>query len=557
MKTQLSPIANIRPFPAKQRGFSLIEALISLLIASFGMVGLVGMHLKLNANADVSKQRTEAVRLAVADMENLRVLRTVIANESTLCSVYDPNVLYGPSDPLYQCQIRWDSLLVTTLPTVVSTGTSSNPFTSNATYTLTRAVTDSAVAKMKDVQVRVAWNDRTGVEQSVVLRSFVAGIDPSVALSLSVAPNGSPVRDTLGRDIQVPIPANNLGGESVFKPRSDSTTAYVFDNDTGMITRVCTNISSTTQNAGIVAADVATGVTGCTEVTAYLLSGFIRYATGNLNNNYDPTLANEAPPSGTTWGIGLVMNDVAPATSGTHGLLSLLSKNSTAWSSAISNSRYSSLPSCSAESLKTISFTAAVSFTSTNNGSTTTTTSTKVYLTVPKALTLTAANVLPYTKIVTNTSQISGIVDQNENYVGYSCIVYPIDLDGSSSTPLPLTPLAWTGRPALTALNASSASVIGTTSSTFKVCRFSQDYNLNGYVWLPATPLPATATNQSVTKIDNEEHPYAYLNVSKSLSNQNYLVIKGSNNCPTDTSVEVDGTGNENYTDATTVTHQP
>jgi hypothetical protein len=60
-----------------------------------------------------------------------------------------------------------------------------------------------------------------------------------------------------------------------------------------------------------------------------------------------------------------------------------------------------------------------------------------------------------------------------------------------------------------------------------------------------------------LTSVDNQEHTYAYLNAQRSLSNQNYLIIRGNRSCPTDSGVEVDGQGGENYTDETTVTHQP
>lgn len=510
---------------SKQRGISLVEALVSLVISSVGLLGLVGVHLSLNTNADISKQRSEAVRLAQADMENLRVYRTLGVSST---------------DPLL-----WTNLITDLSNSEVTIGRTGNTYSANTNYFLTRNVTTSSVSGFKEIQVRVAWLDRLGASQSVVLRSIVSDIDPSIAMSLSIKPNGSPVRDTLGRDIQIPIPAKSLGdGASVFKQRSDSPIAYVFDNDTGFITKMC-SVNATKQNAGINLADLT-----CTDTNAYLLSGFIRFKNGSFNNTFDPTTANDIVPTGTSWALNMTMNDVAPA-SGKQGLLSLLSKTSTAWSTSISNNRYtaalSTLPSCLTEPLKTISFTAAVNYTFTNNGVETTATSTTVYLTVPYSLGLTAANIAPYTTYTA--SQISNIANQTEYYVGYSCIIKPINLDNSLTTPP-----AWTG---LAQLSVSDAS-LGTSSDTYKVCRFSADYNLNGYVWTPNTPTPSNAsTTDSVGSIDNEDHPYAYLNVQKSLSNQNFLVINGNENCPSRSEVEVNGTGSEVYTNATTVLHQP
>lgn len=511
----------------KQNGIALIEAMVALLIVSFGALGLVGMHLFLNRNADIAKQRSEAVRLAQADMENMRIYRTMGAS----------------SAPLY-----WTNVIQNATNIPVSTGTASNNYTSNTSYNLTRSVINSSTANYKQIQINVTWADRTGANQAIVFRSIINGTDPSTAVSLSIAPNGSPVRDTLGRNVSIPIPSKNLGnGTSVFKPDSNSTTAVVFDNSTGLITKICT-VAATMRSAQITLTDL----TSCNNKTDYLLSGYIRFKNGNFNTNFDPVTANDPVPSNTNWGVSMTMNDVAPAT-GKQGFLSLLSKTSPAWITA-SNTRYTSAPgsappTCFTESLKTISFTAVVNYSFTNNGTPTSTTSTKVYLTVPEATTLTAAAIAQYTTHLE--TEISNVVDQNERFIGYSCIIEPIDLDNN-----PLTANAWTGLTKLTVTGtgtAASASI----GTTYKVCRFSADYNLNGYVWTPATPLPAAATTESVDKIDNEEHPYAYLNVQRSLSNQNFLVIDGSQSCPSGSAVEVNGTGSEVYTNTTTVLHQP
>lgn len=515
----------------QQRGIALIEAMVALLIVSFGALGLVGMHLFLNRNADVAKQRSEAARLAQAEMEDMRVYRTMGTS----------------SDALF-----WTNIIKNdTTAAAVTTGTASNPYTSNTTYALQRSVpaSDPSAGKYKEVQVKVTWLDRSGENQAIVFKSVMNGVDPSTAVSLSIVPSGSSVRDTLGRNVSIPIPSKNLGdGTSVFKPRSDGATAIVFDNTTGLIKKICTAITTTTRTAQITLADVAS----CGSKNGYLLSGYIRFKDGNFNTNFDPVSANDPVPTNTEWTVGMTMNDVAPAT-GKQGLLSLLAKTSPAWTSTLSQGAYTGYPispsGCFAEPLKTVSFTAAVNYSLTNNGSTTTTTSTKVYLTVPVTTALTPAAIADYT--THPQADISAVVDQNERFIGYSCIIEPIDLDNN-----PLTLNAWTGLTKLSVTGSGSAAS-ASIGATYKVCRFSADYNLNGYVWTPATPLPVAATTESVDKIDNEEHPYAYLNVQRSLSNQNFLVIDGTKNCPSGSAVEVNGTGSENYTNTTTVLHQP
>ena len=54
------------------RGFTLIEALIALLVLSFGMLAIAGFQVTLTRNSDLAKQRTEATRLAQQKVESLR-----------------------------------------------------------------------------------------------------------------------------------------------------------------------------------------------------------------------------------------------------------------------------------------------------------------------------------------------------------------------------------------------------------------------------------------------------------------------------------------------------
>lgn len=521
----------------RQQGVALIEVLVALLIATFGFLGFIGLHLQLRANADVAKQRGEAVRIAQQDMEKLRLFRS-------LSSLAGTSLYWGGAD-----ETKWGSAFRTASGTsaggTITDGAGNTLYAANTAYTLTRSVTTSSIAGYKELQVNVAWTDRQGKVQSVALRNVIDNTDPSVAVSLGIAPNGSPVKDLLGRNVQVPIPAKNLGnGTSVFKPTSNATVAFVFSNSTGEVTKTCT-VASTTRTAQL---DDG-GLNSCTNTTAYLLSGFIRFGLGKLNNNFDPSTANDAQPNGTTWGVQLNLDNTAPPANG-HGTLQQLT--SSYWTSK-DYAGYDA-PSCFAEYSKTISYTGAVNYTSTNNGTTTTTTSSTFYLTVPADLPLTSTAVQPYDNVRTAAS-ISNVTDTGERYVAYSCIVHPIDLDSNAATKK-----AWTGRPLLTV----SGTTIAATATGYKVCRFSADYNRNGYVWYPALP-PSGNPSVNVTKIDNEEHPYAYLDVSKALSNQNYVVIRGNQNCPnlqstsggSGDAVEINGTGNENYTDATTVVHQP
>jgi len=210
--------------PRPARGASLLEALIAMLIMALGMLGIAAMQAKQRAHADVAKQRSEAVRIAQEDIENFRAFGTLVSDAGVANNLAYAGVLDNAGAK---------SVLAGTVTTT------------NATYTIARDIVTSTDPRTKDLRVAVSWVNREGVSESVVLRSMIAGIDPRLAAAMAIAPGGSPVRDALGRDIQIPIPAKNLGnGTSIFKPLSSGGVAYVFNNDTGMITSRCTGIDA-------------------------------------------------------------------------------------------------------------------------------------------------------------------------------------------------------------------------------------------------------------------------------------------------------------------------
>jgi hypothetical protein len=62
----------------------------------------------------------------------------------------------------------------------------------------------------------------------------------------------------------------------------------------------------------------------------------------------------------------------------------------------------------------------------------------------------------------------------------------------------------------------------GTTAAERRVCRYSADYNGSGDMY--------TGDKKA---LDNTEHPAVYGRVNRSLSRQNFLVVRGDQNCPT------------------------
>lgn len=506
-------------FRPRARGIGLIEALVSLLVLALGMMSFAALQARLRLNSDVAKQRSEAVRLAQEDVENFRALGTLAA-DGTITN----NFAYSG----------------------ITTGATTRTITgSNATFTLTRTVADAprssgiTDAAMKNLVTTVTWADRTGTSQSVILRSMIARADPAVGASLALPANGSPLRDLLGRDIQIPIPAKNLGdGTSAVKPLAGGNVAYVFSNDSGLVTRRCTGGAlGSTSTSGLTTAILAAAT--CTDISGYLVSGFIRTS---LANSPDATNPNDLAPGPMAMRVDF---DSTPPPTGAQGTVAQLTAGywpavTDATGVTIGSGPTYTAAECNAEATQTVRYTRPVSYTQTNNGNTTTVTSTIEVSLIPQSVTsITPATVAPYVGLPASDVQSPAAI--GERFVSYTCLVYPIDLDQNGSTRA-----AYTARVTIWPVSGWS---LGTGSSDYKVCRYSADYNLNGGV--------RVVSGSNVTSIDNQEHTYAYLNAQRSLSNQNYLIIRGNRSCPTDSPVEVDGQGGENYTDETTVTHQP
>ena len=98
----------------------------------------------------------------------------------------------------------------------------------------------------------------------------------------------------------------------------------------------------------------------------------------------------------------------------------------------------------------------------------------------------------------------SSTTSSPHGFVNYDCIVYP----DTGVVRL------WSGKVVLTGFN------IGTTATDYRVCRYSADYNSNGYV-------------ANAAAVDNYEHPAVYVKVTGSLARQNFLVVRGDHACPT------------------------
>jgi Tfp pilus assembly protein PilV len=235
-----------------QRGVSLVEAIVAMAVMAFGMMAIVGLQSTLRLNSDVSKQRSEAVRIAEEAIEDWRAFSTI------------------PTRPDVKA---YDDIPLGALDDKAVPGT-------NANYTLKRTVEPGE--GWKSVQVEVSWVDRTGQLHTVTLSSVIAGVDPSLSGVLSTVPAAMPVLPPLARTPDGSPAAVDLGGgKSAYRPPgAPQATVWVFDNLSGVITSVC-NFPGEDLSL-LVPAD------NCFEQPSWLISGFVRFSFGPNPNATDP-----------------------------------------------------------------------------------------------------------------------------------------------------------------------------------------------------------------------------------------------------------------------------
>lgn len=213
------------------RGVSIVEALVALAVMAFGMLGVVGLQAAMRYNADIAKQRSEAVRIAQERIEQARGY-IALAGADSFASIADVS-----------------------LPQTVT------DYTTNTTYTWTASVPMAQTdPPLKMYEVRVTWSDRNEQTQEVVLRTNIAGVAPELAGSLGSAAAGLPEGYVRDRNVRIPSSAVPQGdGTSRFTPPGGSV-GWVFNNTSGMITQVCNVL-----------------FTECTLTNRLLLSGFVRF----------------------------------------------------------------------------------------------------------------------------------------------------------------------------------------------------------------------------------------------------------------------------------------
>ena len=510
------------------RGFTLLEALIALLVLSFGMLAIAGFQVTLTRSSDLAKQRTEALRLAQQKVEGLRAYGQVDTYTAS------PHIINYTDD--------------------VVSGTDST--TTNATFNRTWTVTANSTNTEKWVNVEVAWTDRAGQSQTVQLLSVISKFDPRDIGTLATGPGASKVRKPKNRNINIPYPAVTLSGgtQSAFIPPPGNVT-YVFDNSTGNIVKSCTGLTSATLVEGL---NLGASAAVCTNIDAYLVSGYVRFDTANSPSGAEPTNSSLSryatlPLSvATPFALDTTSNAPTPNLNGPPTMICYSQRqqvvSTTATSSVTITSASFSAGTVTVTAIghtfllgQTVAinggtnaaFIGAFVITSSIPGASFTYTLPPPTPTVTTSTGGTAARVARLT--IAEGAAVAGYGNLVSKFVAYACIVTPVDHDNVATTAK-----RWWGRMTLNA-NAIAADgtvwTIGNGAGNYHVCRYSADYNGNA-------------------AISNSEHPQWYRGVTGALDGQNYLVVDQGQACPTDKVADPLGSP-ATYADNTTATHQP
>ena len=245
------------------QGFFLIEAMVSFAIMSVGLLALAGMQISLSRNADVSKQRIEAMRLAQQRIETMRSFTNIVAVAST------------PSDPDRNgnARLAWNSMATDSDRNnpLQSTNYSNAAFARS--WTVGGAVTDS----MRPISVTVAWTDRAGSAQNVTLNSVISQSDPSNAAALGFPlPDNTNLKLPKNRMLNIPVPAVDVGGgKSAYQIAPGLT--IVFSNLTANVVEKC--------GGTVTVSTYGTAAAGCSSYDAYIVAGYVSGAITNTGSN--------------------------------------------------------------------------------------------------------------------------------------------------------------------------------------------------------------------------------------------------------------------------------
>ena len=149
-------------YKTSQRGFTLIEVLITYVVLTFGLMALIKFQSSLKSHVSISQQRIEANALAQQTIERFRDFE-VLDTEAGKKAYQD-----------------------------VATGSQSQSI-GNTAFTINWTITDSTVGnpKLKRIHITVNWSDKYNANHSMQLTSIMGKIDPTFSGELITQTNNA------------------------------------------------------------------------------------------------------------------------------------------------------------------------------------------------------------------------------------------------------------------------------------------------------------------------------------------------------------------------------
>lgn len=223
-------------------GVSLIEALVALAVVAFGMLGVVGMQSTMRTGADISRQRSEAVRIAQEELERLRNYSVIRASDAAAGQLAFAQIVAAAAASVAASNANTIFFLETLVPA---------------------AAASDPMLPVRQVRTIVTWADRSAsaANQRVELTTAIAGLPAELSALHATRTDRTLLAQPYGRNAAIPRAAVDQGnGTSIFTPPGLPGVTWSFNNASGLITQVCTPV--------------------CGVTSRQLLSGYVAFATG-------------------------------------------------------------------------------------------------------------------------------------------------------------------------------------------------------------------------------------------------------------------------------------
>ena len=170
--------------PRSQRGFSLIETLITLSVVIFGVIGHVTFQRLTFHEAGLSTSRARASEVALEKLEDLRSFGCL---KTAVCAFAFQDIATNTGGTL---NVSNTLMLPSATAFVVGNTTYTRNWTiinywyaatNSAPVTTAPAGSPTPLPSFKVVTVNITWTDTNGSAQTLGLSTLIAGIEPADA----------------------------------------------------------------------------------------------------------------------------------------------------------------------------------------------------------------------------------------------------------------------------------------------------------------------------------------------------------------------------------------